>query len=384
MAGSEAWRASDTSDTGGAGDTGEAGEAWSVEAVLVPHGSDVERWWLDGGILREGRPGPSVAAEALPGRFVLPGLVDAHTHLAMEFAGGAGTVVGDVDGALARHLAAGVTAVRDVGVPTGCHVERGRGRVDRPDVVGAPSYLAPADRYFPALYEPTAPEDAAAAAAAQVAAGGDWVKVIADSPMTEGSFFGPGPTYEPEVLAAVVEAVHAAGGRVAAHVTGERVREAVRAGVDSVEHGSLLDEDLLAALAARGGAWTPTAGTVLGAVARLEAMGVEPVLALARPHVEALRAAVPAAERLGVTVLAGTDMLGHGDLAGEVAALVALGLSPVAALDAASGAARRYLGLPGLEPGQPAELVTYDDDPREDPAVLARPVAVVHAGRRVR
>lgn len=108
------------------------------------------------------------------------------------------------------------------------------------------------------------------------------------------------------------------------------------------------------------------------------------MLALARPHVEALRAAVPTAERLGVTVLAGTDMLGHGDLAGEVVALVELGLSPVAALDAAPGAARRYLGLPGLEPGQPAELVTYDADPRDDPAVLADPVAVVHAGRRIR
>jgi imidazolonepropionase-like amidohydrolase len=137
-------------------------------------------------------------------------------------------------------------------------------------------------------------------------------------------------------------------------------------------------------MASRGTAWTPTAGTVLAAVAQLEAAGVEPLLALARPHLERLEEMVPLAARLGVTILAGTDMLGHGNLASEVAALQRLGLPAEDALDAASGAARAYFDLPAFGEGQTAEIVTYDDDPRDEPAVLTRPVAVVHAGRRVR
>jgi imidazolonepropionase-like amidohydrolase len=121
----------------------------------------------------------------------------------------------------------------------------------------------------------------------------------------------------------------------------------------------------------------------VGGVAHLESIGHYALLALARPHLEHLREAIPLAERLGVTVLAGTDMLGHGNLADEVAALTRMGMSAVAALAAASDAARDYLGLPRFADGQPAELVTYDADPRDDPDVLRHPVAIVHAGRRI-
>jgi imidazolonepropionase-like amidohydrolase len=116
----------------------------------------------------------------------------------------------------------------------------------------------------------------------------------------------------------------------------------------------------------------------------LEAVGHAALLTLARARVEQLRRSIPLAERPGVTVLAGTDMLGHGNLADEIAALTSLGMSPVAALAAASDVPRTYLGLPTIADGQLAELVTYDRDPREDPAVLRHPLAIVHAGTRIR
>jgi imidazolonepropionase-like amidohydrolase len=359
-------------------------ENWLVRGVMLPHGNETEDWWVDAGTLRAGRPpsdGPT--AERLPGRFVLPGLVDAHTHLTLDFADGAATV-DDVDRALDAQLAAGVLAVRDVGAVPRTDVRRGRDRVERPDVLGGSRFIAPPGTYFPALYVGVEPEVAAAAASAEVADGADWVKVIADSPITEGSFFDPPPTFTPKVLTAIVDAVHEAGGRVAAHVTGVFAREAVLAGVDSIEHGSLVDADLLAYMAEHGVAWTPTAGTVLGGVAQLERAGIGPMLELARPHLEQLRESIPIAERLGVTVLAGTDMLGHGNLASEVAALQELGMSGEAALAAASSTPRAYFGLPGLADGQPAALVTYDSDPRDDPEMLRTPVAIVHAGVRVR
>jgi imidazolonepropionase-like amidohydrolase len=77
-------------------------------------------------------------------------------------------------------------------------------------------------------------------------------------------------------------------------------------------------------------------------------------------------------------------MTPHGTVAGEVALLVEFGLGPVDALRAATTAARAFLGAPGLADGAPADLVTYDADPRDDPAVLKTPAAVVRNGVRVR
>jgi imidazolonepropionase-like amidohydrolase len=85
---------------------------------------------------------------------------------------------------------------------------------------------------------------------------------------------------------------------------------------------------------------------------------------------------------LGVTIMTGTDIVG--DIPAEVAMLTDLGLSPTAALSAATTAARRFLGLPDLADGVPADLVTFDSDPRDDPEVLANPVAVLLNGRRIR
>jgi imidazolonepropionase-like amidohydrolase len=86
----------------------------------------------------------------------------------------------------------------------------------------------------------------------------------------------------------------------------------------------------------------------------------------------------------GVRLLVGTDagtVLPHGLVAAEVAALVRCGLSPTDALDAATWGARAYLRAPLLAEGDPADLVVYDADPREEVGVLAHPRAVVLRGR---
>jgi imidazolonepropionase-like amidohydrolase len=98
---------------------------------------------------------------------------------------------------------------------------------------------------------------------------------------------------------------------------------------------------------------------------------------------EAVRHALEA----GVPVYAGTDAGGgvdHGRLADEVIALHRAGLSAVDALGAASWAAREWLGRPGLEPGDPADLVVYRSDPRADLSVLHEPALVMLRGRPVR
>lgn len=132
----------------------------------------------------------------------------------------------------------------------------------RPVVTAAGQFLAPANRYFPRMHSPVAPDELAAAIRAEVAAGAAWVKIIGDFP--EWAEDGPVPqsttaTYDLETLRHAVDAAHAAGARVAVH---SNLPDSGLAGIgaDSIEHGPALAHSELEALGARGGAWTPNDG----------------------------------------------------------------------------------------------------------------------------
>jgi imidazolonepropionase-like amidohydrolase len=125
-------------------------------------------------------------------------------------------------------------------------------------------------------------------------------------------------------------------------------------------------------------AWTPTLTGFL-----------EPLPADTPPERRALFSGIldnfrelmaPAAAR-GITILAGTDLAGS--LVDEIRHLIAFGLTPTQALRAATTDARTFLGAPGLDAGAAADVVTFDDDPRDDPEVLERPAAVVLGGVRI-
>jgi imidazolonepropionase-like amidohydrolase len=353
--------------------------SWRVHGVLLPSG-DV----LEGGITAEGRwtAAPAADAETLPGGFALPGLVDAHCHLSVGRGPGGGPAALGLEEArsnLAALAAAGVTVVRDTGSPKSVTLNL------RPDAGGARllaagRFLAPPGQYFPALHDPVPADALVRAALAEVAAGARWVKIVGDFPRLDGADTGPEqlPAYPAETVAELVEAVHAAGARVAAHTTTAFVKQLVAAGIDSVEHGDGLDEEDLVALAARGGAWTPTLCAAI--VPRPADDDERRGRRLWRR--ERHRHLLAAADRLGVRILAGSDVVGT--IPQEVALLAELGLSPRAALAAASTAAQSFLGVGGLRTGEPADLVTYHEDPREDPDALARPAAVVAQGVRLR
>src|SRR5436189_6338325 len=234
--------------------------AWRLRALLLPDGDVV-----DAGITEAGRwtSVPAADAEPLPGRFVLPGLVDAHCHLSLgqdERGVPVGLGVEAAAANLAAARAAGVTAIRDTGSPGSVTLELlSGGDGDELQVCGR--FLAPEGQYFPGLYEPVPAEDLVAAALAEVTAGARWVKLVGDFPAFTGPDQPPAPPAPTDPVADVrrlVDAVHAAGARVAAHSTTGHVKSLIDAGIDSVEHGTALDEDDLADLAARGGAWTPT------------------------------------------------------------------------------------------------------------------------------
>jgi imidazolonepropionase-like amidohydrolase len=281
---------------------------------------------------------------------------------------------------LAAWAASGVCLVRDTGSAGGSVLQ-----LDlvpgMPRLQASGRFLAPAGRYFPAMLpEAAPPQRLTELAMGELARGARWVKVIADfPPVTDGMPSGrPEPTYSGEAIKEMVAAVHAAGGRVAAHVTTDLVSELVRAGVDSIEHGNAIDESALRLMAQTGAAWTPTLCAVLG----LPETASEAARRRVAEYRQQLPELLPLAQRLGVPILAGTDTAGT--IAREVALLAEHGLEPAAALRAATTTGYRFLGEPFDQAGQPITLVTYQDDPREDLAILSSPSAIIIDGVRIR
>ncbi|MFI0483639.1 amidohydrolase family protein [Actinomadura sp. 9N215] len=353
--------------------------SWTFEGLFLPEGragatgiDDRGRW----------APAPPDGGERIPGRFLLPGLVDAHCHLTVG-SGADGRprplTFGEARANLRTAREAGITVVRDLGSP-GSMALRLLDEADGVNLIACGRFLAPQDQYFPGLHAPVPADALIEAARAEIAAGARWVKLIGDFPLVGRGPMRPSdavPAYSAGDVRRLVDAVHGAGARVAAHTTTGFAGDLVRAGVDSIEHGDGMSEADVLALAERGGAWTPT----LCASVR-ETPEEDPDRRRRRlERRERVSHLLGLARTRGLRILAGTDVVGS--IAGEVALLVELGLTPEEALSAASTAASDFLGAPGLRPGRPANLVTYDDDPRDDPAILARPAAVFASGRRV-
>jgi len=227
----------------------------------------------------------------------------------------------------------------------------------------------------------------------QVAAGADVIKIMAT-----GAVLSPGherPTsaqFTREELRAAVDTAHAMGLRVAAHAHGvEGIARAVVAGVDTIEHGTHLHEDpgVAKEMAARGVFLVPT----LKALERIaEGTGVpEDMRSKAQDRRSDRDRTFRVALEFGVPIAMGTDAATpfnrHGENAEELALMVALGMTPIAAITAASGVAARALGredIGVLAPGRLADIVVWDGDPSHDIQTLLRaPRAVFLGGDRV-
>jgi imidazolonepropionase-like amidohydrolase len=353
------------------------GQRYHIQATRLPGGERVEEWWVVDGRLTDQ---PVADALELPGRFMLPGLVDAHTHLSMDFNQTHLPVGSDqlIAANLAIQLQSGVTLVRDAGRLPNVRLDQPQLRSFQPAprVIGAGRMLAPAGRFHDGLYNPVAPAELIATALHEVAQGIQWVKIIADFPGPDWNWFNPIVNYAPELVRKLVKEVHAAGARVMAHVSGPMLAELIRADVDSIEHGTLLTAELVRELADHGASWTPTFSTMTHhldpMVARPDAIG-----AFVRQVYRQWETALPLAEKLGVPILAGTDEMGHGALNQEIAQLQRFGLTADAALAAATTTPRHFFELPAWQVDACADFITYQDDPRHNLQVLNRPAAVV-------
>ncbi|MDT4993763.1 MAG: hypothetical protein QOH97_3655 [Actinoplanes sp.] len=357
--------------------------ALHVRGVVLPDG-EVRNLWLVGDRVTFEPVGGAETISA--GGFVVPGLVDAHCHLGIQYGATPITSLDEARELAGQDRDAGVLALRDAGSPYPYPELDDEPAIPR--LVRAGQHVAPVKRYLREIGIEVAAADVAATVTAQAKAGTGWVKIVGD--WIDRSVGDLAPSWDPATMAAAVEAAHAAGARAAVHTFSEEgVAQMVRAGVDSVEHGTGLSLDLIDEMARRGTALIPTMINIrtFGGIAD-QARAKFPGYA---DHLLALRDRFPgvvrAAYEAGVPVYLGTDAGGsirHGLAAEEMLLLHSAGIPAVDVLAAASWKAREWLGFPGLVEGGLADLVVYPDDPRRDLAVARHPQRIVLRGRVIR
>ncbi|MCD2197114.1 amidohydrolase family protein [Actinomycetospora endophytica] len=324
--------------------------------------------------------GPIADAQTITG-WILPGLVDAHCHVGI---GPDGPV--ELEEARAQgHIdaAAGALLIRDCGSPVDTRPLDDD--PEMPEIVRAGRHLARPKRYIRGL--PIDAEDPAdlPGLVAEQAWHNPWVKLVGDwIDRDEGDL---APLWPDDVLRDAMDAAHAHGARVTAHVFGEHALPGlIGAGIDCIEHGTGLTDETIAMMAARGTALVPTLINVENFPEFADAAGEK--FPRYGTHMRELyaraSATIRAAIEAGVTVYAGTDAGGgivHGRIVDEVEALADVGLGRDGALAAATVAARTWLGRPRIEAGAPADVLVLPSDPYADLGVLRRPVAVLRHGR---
>jgi imidazolonepropionase-like amidohydrolase len=219
---------------------------------------------------------------------------------------------------------------------------------------------------------------------AQAAAGDGWVKLAAD--WIDRSIGDLAPVWPDDVLKEAIGKAHELGARVAAHVFGEDALPGlIAAGVDSIEHGTGLNDELIAAAAASGAAVVPTLINIdtFPSIALAGAAKYPTYAAHMRALFATSRERIRTAHEAGIPVYTGTDAGGslpHGLVREEIRALVGAGIPQPEVIAQASWRGRAWLGLPGLDEGAPADFCVFDTDPRRDLAAIYQPRRIVLRG----
>ncbi|MFN7390229.1 amidohydrolase family protein [Brevundimonas sp.] len=368
-----------------------------------------------------------VGADAFPGaeivdlsdRFVLPGLIDSHVHLATSQAGQAGLIAQFTESVPTTAyraaenaritLMAGFTTVRNLGDGDGVTLAlrdaAARHALPSPRIVDAGRSISTTSGHMDgrnglndALREHTdhanVCDDTASCREAvrlQISRGVDVIKIATTGGVNSRIGAGLGAQMFEDEARALIETAHLYGKRVAVHAHGaDGIALALRLGADSIEHGTIFDDETIRLFRDSGAYYVPTLSTVNGYRERLAAdpnaysAEVLPKI-LWRIEVtgDSLERAVPGGVRIAFGTDAGVSM--HGRNADEFELMVQHGMTPMSAIQAATVNAADLLGLGEelgtLEPGRRADIIAVDGDPLSDVTVLKDVDFVMRDGR---
>ena len=353
----------------------------------------------------------------LSGATVLPGLMDMHVHLTSEqsrtseldsFKKGEADVAYDSVVYAERTLLAGFTTVRNLGDKWNVSIALKRaiaeGKVKGPRIFTAGRAIGTrgghadaSNSWGPYLYSEdprldtvcNGPDSCREAVRQRYKDGADSIKVMATGGVLSIAKSGTAPQFTDEELAAVITTAHDYGMKVAAHAHGaEGIKRAVRNGIDSIEHGTFMDDECIRLMKEKGTHYVPTisAGrwvydhaqdpTYFPAIVRPKALEVGPQI----------QNTFERAWRAGITIMFGTDTgVGpHGSNAKEFGYMHEAGMPVIDAIKSATIVPARYLGiddkLGSVEAGKIADIVAVPGDPVADVTVLEHVSFVMKEG----
>lgn len=353
----------------------------------------------------------------LTSAYVLPGLIDMHVHLGSELSPTRYVErfqLEPADHALRavqyaeRTLMAGFTTVRDLGTVDGVALALRRaideGRIKGPRIYAVGKSIAttgghadPTNGVRSKLRRDPGPAegvingvaDARKAVRARYKEGADLIKITATGGVLSEAKSGDNPQFTVEEVEAIVAAARDYGFKVAAHAHGaEGMKRAVLGGVDSIEHGTYMTEEIMKLMKARGTWYVPTIIAGVYTAEKAKEPGyfsdlVRPKAATIGAHIEATFAKAYAA---GVKIAFGTDtgVSPHGDNWKEFIYMVRAGMPPMAALQSATQGGAQLLGewdtLGSIEVGKKADVVAVAADPVADIAAMGRVTFVMKDG----